>query len=142
MSDTKCLYYNGGDFGASDYVVDPLNSTIKAANWKVPMYELNDLTSKVRGYITWQSVAFVKPTGDLDVTETISLRVGNRAKMGTNSYRNSNGYYQVGEEFNFDLVGNATAPRRTKNKDEMPYKSVSIARVGDTSWRKVTLSKI
>lgn len=141
MSDTICLYYRGGDFGSSDYVVDALNSSIRAANWKVPLYESKDQTSKKKGYITWQSVAYVLPKGDLDVSELISIRVGNRGKMGTNAYRNSSGYYKVGDEYNFELVGSAIAPRRTKNTNEMPYDSVNVARVGDTEWRKVTLSK-
>ena len=137
---TKVLYYNGSDFGASDYVTDDLNSSIKAANWKVPMYESQDLTSKVSGYITWQSVAYVLSSGDLDVSETISLRIGNRAKMGTNAYRNSSGYYEEGVEYNFDIVGNAIAPMRTANTNSSPYTNVKVAKVGSTSWRKVTLT--
>ena len=93
MSDRKCLYYQGGDFGASDYVVDPLNSSISSANWKVPLYESQDNTSKIRGYITWQNVAYVLSNGQLDVSELINIRVGNRGKMGTNAYRNASGYY-------------------------------------------------
>lgn len=141
MSDTKSLYYSGGDFGGSDYVVDPLNSSISSANWKVPLYESQDNTSKIRGYITWQNVAYVLSNGQLDVSELINIRVGNRGKMGTNAYRNASGYYKVGDEYNFELVGSTIAPRRTKNTNEMPYVSVTVARVGNTAWRKVTLSK-
>ena len=142
------LYYSALDFGIADYTpVQNVTRTEndarqKAAQWMVPLYSERDRLTKVVGYITWNSVARTTDDGDLAVSELIILTTGKKGMMAINAYTNSNGYYQVGEKYRFQLTQGSLSYESKRPFDVSRKNYAQIEKDPKGNWRTVRLSPL